>query len=361
MLCAFCGHTNRPGQQSCANCGKPLAASSTGEGERKLVTILFADIVASTAAAEKLDPEDWREIVSGVHNGVIQAIEQYGGTVIQLLGDGVLAFFGAPAAHEDDAERAVRAALDIQDFMSAYEPGVPGLTERLQMRAGLHTGLVVTGNMGTGRHIEYLAVGDSVNTAARIQGAAEPASVLVSSDTYRLVKHLFDVKELRAIEVKGKSAAILVYEVLAAKPVPGTARGVEGLDAPLIGRDAELTALQERVQALRGGQGAFVAVTGEAGIGKSRLLAELRHWIAGLPGPEIQWLEGRSLSYGQSVSYFPWRQIIRSAIGAGDDDPPAVVREKLRASQAPAPARAPLSRGDAGRREPRELERGTGV
>ena len=105
MICAFCGYANRPGQQVCANCGKPLQTASAGEGERKLVTMLFADIVGSTAAAERLDPEDWREIVSGVHNGVIQAIERYGGTVVQILGDGLLAFFGAPLAHEDDAER----------------------------------------------------------------------------------------------------------------------------------------------------------------------------------------------------------------------------------------------------------------
>src|SRR5512133_3702509 len=120
MLCPYCGHSNLPGRQSCANCGRPLPAASAGEGERKLVTILFADIVGSTAAAEKLDPEDWRDIVSGVHGGVSQAIEQYGGTVVQLLGDGLLAFFGAPVAHEDDAERAVRAALDIQAFMASY-------------------------------------------------------------------------------------------------------------------------------------------------------------------------------------------------------------------------------------------------
>ncbi len=342
MICVFCGHENRPGRESCANCGKPLQAPSSSDGERKLVTMLFADIVGSTAAAERLDPEDWREIISGVHRGISQAIERYGGTVIQLLGDGVLAFFGAPLAHEDDAERAVRAALDIQAFMAEYGANVSGQTEPLQIRVGLHTGLVVVGDMGTGRHIEYLAVGDSVNTASRIQGVARPASVLVSSDTYRLVKHVFDVSPPQEIELKGKSAPIVVYEVVAAKPVPEAARGVEGLDAPLVGRAAELSILQERVTALRRGQGAFVALVGEAGIGKSRLVAELRDCISGADEPEIGWLEGRSLSYGQAVSYFPWRQIFRAAIGAGDDDPPAVVREKLHGAGPSAPEDIPF-------------------
>ncbi len=342
MLCPFCGYENRPGQRSCANCGKPLQAAARREGERKLVTMLFADVVGSTAAAEQLDPEDWGEIIAGVDKGVSQAIERYGGTVVQLLGDGLLAFFGAPVAHEDDAERAVRAALDIRAFMADYGADLEGLSERLQIRVGLHSGLVVVGNMGSGQRVEYLAVGDSVNTAARIQGAAEPDSVVVSDDTYRQVKHLFDVKPLGATEVKGKSEPILLYAVLGAKAVPGQARGVEGLDAPLIGRDAELRHLQERVTAVRGGQGSFVAVFGEAGIGKSRLVAELRKSTAGLPGPEIDWLEGRSLSYSQSVSYFPWRQIIRAASAAGEDDPPATVREKLRGGGRLAPEEIPF-------------------
>jgi class 3 adenylate cyclase/tetratricopeptide (TPR) repeat protein len=330
MKCARCGQVNPAGQRFCGHCGNPLQASLSAEGERKLATILFTDIVGSTAMAEKLDPEDWREVVTGAHQRVGRAVDRYGGTIVQLLGDGVLAFFGAPVAHEDDAERAVRAALDIQAAMSEYAGEIAGRVQNLQVRVGLNTGLVVVGNVGTAAHMEYLAIGDSVNTAARMQSAAEPGTVLISEDTYQLIKHAFDCRPRGAIEVKGKSMPIEVYEVLVSKPTPDSARGLEGLDSPLVGRQAEFDVLRSGLENLRAGRGGFVAVVGEAGLGKSRLIAELHKLTTRDPQSQVGWLEGRSISYGESISYYPWRQIIRQSINAQEGDSPAAVREKLK-------------------------------
>jgi len=158
------------------------------EGQRKPVTILFADIVGSTTIAEKLDPEEWKEVVQGAHHRVSEAIHRYEGTVAQLLGDGVLAFFGAPLTHENDPERAVRAALDLQESIADYRRQLAGFVDDFHMRVGIHVGEVVVGQVGTDEHAEYLAIGDTVNIAARIESAAQPGEVLVSETCVRLIE-----------------------------------------------------------------------------------------------------------------------------------------------------------------------------
>lgn len=294
---------------------KILASRDQMQGERKLVTVLFTDIVGSTALAEKLDPEDWGEIVSGAHRRVTQAIYKYEGTIAQLLGDGVLAFFGAPITHEDDPVRAVSAALDILASIGDYavELKAKRSVEDFQMRAGLNTGLVVVGNIGSDLHVEYLAVGDTVNLAARMQSAADPNTVLVSQNTARWAKHIFDLDTRGEIQVKGKTEPVEVFRVLNRKAIPERARGIEGLDSPMVGRERESKMLQTRVDELLQGRGQIVSVMADAGLGKSRLVAEIRKWVAAERA--MQWHEGRSLSYQTTVPYAPFIDLFSRIFG----------------------------------------------
>jgi class 3 adenylate cyclase/tetratricopeptide (TPR) repeat protein len=328
MTCPRCQMANPEGAKFCLNCGNQLEAQVRVEGERKYVTVLFADVVDSTGLGERLDPEQVAEIMNGAFAFLNASVKKYDGTIARLLGDAILAFFGAPVAHEDDAERAVRAGLDIQAAAREYAQAVRrNYGADFQVRVGINTGLAVLAAVGDEIRTEYTAMGDTTNVAARLQSAAEPGTVLISADTYHLVKQLFELKPRGGAMVKGKSAPIVTYEVLAPRVVPGKVRGLEGLTSPLVGRAAEFKLVNDKLNEVREGRGAFVAVIGEAGLGKSRLLAEVsdsaKSW------PQVAWLEGRALSYEQAVTYFPWRQVIRQAIGAKEGEAPEVVREKL--------------------------------
>ncbi len=301
------------------------------------MTVFFADVVGSTALGDRLDPEQVAEIMNGAFAFLNASVTKYGGTVARLLGDAVLAFFGAPVAHEDDAERAVRAGLDIQTAATEYADVIKeNYGFDFQVRVGINTGLAVLATVGDETMTEYTAMGDTTNVAARLQAAALPGTVLISADTYHLVKELFEFKARGATEVKGKSEPIQTYEVLSQKTVTGKVRGLEGegLSSPLVGRAAEFRLVQDKLEGVaREGRGSFVTVIGEAGLGKSRLLAEVRKpATADSQGsePPATWLEGRALSYEQAVTYYPWRQVIRQAIGAQEGEAPEVVRERLR-------------------------------
>src|ERR687889_693539 len=275
MNCPRCQMANPEGAKFCLNCGNQLEAQVRVEGERKYVTVLFADVVDSTGLGERLDPEQVAEIMNGAFAFLNASVKRYDGTVARLLGDAILAFFGAPVAHEDDAERAVRAGLDIQTAAREYAKVVKqDYGVDFAVRVGINTGLAVLAAVGDEIRTEYTAMGDTTNVAARLQSAAEPGSVLISADTYHLVKQLFTFKPLGATEVRGKSEPIETYEVLSPRTVPGKVRGLEGLSSPLVGRDAEYKLLNDRLNEVREGRGAFVAVVGEAGVGKARLLAE---------------------------------------------------------------------------------------
>ena len=328
MDCPRCQMANPEGARFCLNCGNQLESQVRVEGERKYVTVLFADVVDSTGLGERLDPEQVAEIMNGAFAFLNASVKKYDGTIARLLGDAILAFFGAPIAHEDDAERAVLAGLDIQAAAREYAEEVRrtyGVD--FQVRVGINTGLAVLAAVGDEIRTEYTAMGDTTNVAARLQSAAEPGSVLISANTYHLVKQLFELRPRGGAMVKGKSAPIVTYEALAPKVVPGKMRGLEGLTSPLVGRAAEFKLVNDKLNEVREGRGAFVAVIGEAGLGKSRLLAEVSE--SAKSGPQVAWLEGRSLSYEQAVTYFPWRQVIRAAIGAKEGEAPEVVREKL--------------------------------
>src|SRR5919107_168169 len=329
LNCPNCQSVNPEGARFCLNCGNQLGAQVRVEGERKHVTVLFADVVDSTGLGGGVDPEQVAEIMNGAFAFLDASVTKYGGTVARLLGDAIIAFFGAPVAHEDDAERAVRAGLDIQAAAREYAEEVRrDYGVDFQVRVGINTGLAVLAAVGDEIRTEYTAMGDTTNLAARLQSAAEPGSVLISADTYHLVKQLFELRPRGGAMVKGKSAPIVTYEVLAPRVVPGKVRGLEGLASPLVGRAAEFELVNDKLNEVREGRGAFVAVIGEAGVGKSRLLAEVSE--SAKSGLQVTWLEGRALSYEQAVTYYPWRQVIRGAIGAKEGEAPEVVREKLR-------------------------------
>src|ERR687898_656742 len=319
MNCPNCQTANPEGARFCLNCGTQLEAPARVEGERKYVTVLFADVVDSTGLGERLDPEQVAEIMNGAFAFLNASVTKYGGTVARLLGDAILAFFGAPVAHEDDAERAVRVGLDIQAAAREYAEVVKrNYGVDFQVRVGINTGLAVLAAVGDEIRTEYTAMGDTTNVAARLQSAAAPGTVLISADTYHLVKQLFELRPRGGAMVKGKSAPIVTYEVLSPKAVPGKVRGLEGLSSPLVGRSGELELVEGKLEEVLEGSGSFVAVIGEAGLGKSRLLAEVSQ--SAKSGAQVAWLEGRALSYEQAVTYYPWRQGIRGAIGAKEGD-----------------------------------------
>jgi ABC-type oligopeptide transport system substrate-binding subunit/class 3 adenylate cyclase len=304
--------------------------------ERRVVTGMFADLVGSTALAERVDPEDAKVIVNDAVTRAIAAVEAFGGTVKDLAGDGVLSLFGAPTAHEDDAERAVRAALRVTEEISAYADeverafGVSGFG----VRVGVDTGPVVVGSIGAGSRVEYGALGDAVNTAARLQALAEPGSVLVGEETHRRVAPVFAWSEPARHEVKGKREPVTAYAVEGVIAAPGYARELDAVQVRLVGRERELATAAEAVDGVFAGSGGIVFLTGEPGIGKSRLIAELRHRVEAAVPPQgaraALWIEGRCVSYGESMTYWPFRDLLRSWLGVSADEPELRVRVTLR-------------------------------
>jgi len=293
------------------------------EGERRILTILFCDVTGSTSAASSLDPEEWTEIMNGAFAHMIEPVYRYEGTVARLMGDGLLAFFGAPIAHEDDPQRAILTGLDIVDSIRDYAAGVKQQWNLdFDIRVGINTGLVVVGAVGSDLRMEYSALGDAINLAARMEQTAVPGTVQISEATYKLVSPLFDVDSLGGLDVKGKDELVPAYRVLAAKSDPGSLRGLEGLQAPLIGRQAQLDKMREALAELAGGSGQIISVMGEAGLGKSRLVAELRQELEADPSTDVQWIEGRSLSYETNTPFALFKSFFENYfdLQAGDSD-----------------------------------------
>jgi class 3 adenylate cyclase/predicted ATPase len=320
--------------------------SGTMVGERRVVTILFCDVKDSTEAAEKLDPEDWTEIINGAFEHMIKPVYKYEGTLARLMGDGILAFFGAPITHEDDPQRAILAGLDIVSAIELYKERV--LLEwgiELKVRVGINTGRVVVGAVGSDLRMEYTAMGDAINLASRMEQTATPGTIQVAYDTYKIVAPLFEFEELGGIEVKGKSAPIQAYRVIRRKAAPGRTRGIEGIEIDLIGRDLEMANLRSAVEDARHGVGGIICVLGEAGLGKSRLVHELQRIEAANEmsaastseegaqfqeiETDIQWFDTASLSYETAQPYALFRRLIRRLNGISHNDTPSELREKL--------------------------------
>lgn len=307
------------------------AARSSGAmiGERRVVTMLFCDVKGSTAAAEQLDPEEWTEIINGAFEHMIKPVYQYEGTVARLMGDAILAFFGAPIANEDDPQRAVLAGLEIiAGFQRYQEETFARYGLHISARVGINTGLVVVGAVGSDLRMEYTAMGDAINLAARMEQTAEPGTVQIAEATYRLVKPLFEYEELGGIEVKGKTEPVLAYRVVGHRAVDTNMRGIEGMRSPLIGRDREIAALHQVLDKCQQQLGHIVCLTGDAGLGKSRLIGEAHaYWEA--QGYAGNWQMVSSLSYETSHAYGLFRRLIRRLNQVAVTDAPDVLRQKL--------------------------------
>ncbi len=291
------------------------------EGERRIVTILFSDVKGSTALAESLDPEDWTGIMNRAFEHLITPIYRYEGTVARLMGDAILAFFGAPIAHEDDPQRAILAGLEIV-------AGVQGFREEIRrqfgldfnVRVGINTGLVVVGAVGSDLRMEYTAMGDAINLAARMEQTAQPGTVQIAHDTYKLVAPAFDCEDLGGIEVKGKAEPVRAYRVIGRKAMPGQLRGIAGLSSPLVGRGQELAALMQVLEGALAGRGGIIGITGEAGLGKSRLVVEAKEMIfARAAGRPLTWVEARSLSYSTTMAHHLSIDVLRGLTGLSPD------------------------------------------
>jgi adenylate cyclase len=338
LLCPSCGATNGAGSKFCNGCGTKLTGEPspslstpvtptpverrTPEGpaeERRLVTALFCDLVGFTPLSERLDPEEVRDIQREYFTAMRSQIDRYGGTVQKYAGDAVLAFFGAPVAQEDDAERAVLCALRMQGAIVSVAERVRSRWDiHPAIRVGVNTGEVVSGVWEIAGRIDVDVTGDAINTAARFQSAAEPGEVLVGAETMHLTHRRIQYGEERLLTLKGKSEPVPAYTVLGVREQFGE-RWEEGERAtPLVGRDRELVGLLDAWQRAQGGEGGMISLVGDAGVGKSRLAAEFLSKVSASTTPRI--LRGRCLSYGQEISLWLLADLLRSLCGIKEED-----------------------------------------
>ncbi|HTD27497.1 MAG TPA: adenylate/guanylate cyclase domain-containing protein, partial [Candidatus Elarobacter sp.] len=343
LSCRGCGATVSPDFRFCPDCGleigsagvhdapppatdDPLArlsrhipegladkirSAQTIAGERKQVTVLFCDLAGSTAIAERLDPEEYHDLLDEYLELAFREIYRVEGIVNQIAGDGLMALFGAPVAHEDAPQRALRAALAIDEALGRLNERLRGRGLELRARIGIHTGPVVVGTVGNDLKMDYTAIGDTTNLAARLESLAAPGTILASEATYRLVRGFFQVRPTGPLVVKGKSEPVAAYEILgeSAAATPMAIAAERGL-TPLVGRDEELAQLQACFRRLEGSQAQVVAVVGDAGLGKSRLLYEFRRRLEGEP---VIFFEGRCSAL--AAPYFPFINMLKHYFG----------------------------------------------
>jgi class 3 adenylate cyclase len=323
VTCPSCGKELEGEIAFCPYCGTRLADAPmrAGREERKVVTVLFADLVGFTARSEELDPEDVRALLAPYHAHLRSELERFGGTVEKFIGDAVMALFGAPVAHEDDPERAVRAALAIRDWAREQ-------SEELQLRVAVNTGEALVTLDARPSEGEAMAAGDVVNTAARLQAAAPLNGVLVGEQTYRATSEVFDYREAGSVQGKGKVEPIAVWEPLEARSRFGVDVSRRA-DTPLVGRGRELELLRSALARVREERSAqLVTLVGVPGIGKSRLVVELLRAVD--DDPElVRWRQGRSLPYGEGVTFWALSEIVKAEAGILENDAPAEVAEKL--------------------------------
>ena len=343
-VCAACGATAPEGARFCPECGQPLATSpavpvrppesytprhladkilttrASMQGERKPVTVLFCDLVSSTALAERLGPDRMHALLGAFFDRALAEVHRYEGTVNQFLGDGLMALFGAPIAHEDHARRAVLAALGIRRAIAEQPFALESGEEvSLTLRMGLHTGFVVVGAIGDNLRMDYTAVGDTTHLAARLQQLAEPGRILISDATARLVEGYALLERLGPTEIRGRAQPMVVHALV------GAGAGLAA--AVALARD--LATLLDLFGEVEQGRGQVAGIVGEPGVGKSRLVLELRRALGDRP---LGHLEGRCLSYGRSIPYVPVLDLLRAGCGILEADEPARMAAKVRAT-----------------------------
>jgi class 3 adenylate cyclase/tetratricopeptide (TPR) repeat protein len=340
-FCGKCGHDlSEPTKATAIDYSEPqsytpkflaekiLTSRSSIEGERKLVTVLFADVVDYTAMSEKLDPEEVHQIMDGCFKILMNEVHKYEGTINQFTGDGVMALFGAPLAHEDHAQRACHAALSIQKAIEEYGAKVhKDYGADFKMRIGLNSGPVVVGSIGDDLRMDYTAVGDTTNLASRIETMARAGTSLVSGHTYKLAKDFFEFENQGKVEVKGKEELQEVFALIKTGEVDTRigASAAKGLTR-FVGRKNPMAALMEAYNKTRSGSGQLLAIVGEAGVGKSRLLLEFKNL---LPQSEYAYLEGQCFHFGGSMSYLPFLDILRSYFEIKEGDQEFTINQKM--------------------------------
>jgi len=356
LVCSNCGHTNPASNKFCHKCAndlrkqlepttpinysepqsytpkylqdKILTTRSSLEGERKIVTVLFADVANYTSMSEKLDPEEAHQIMDGCFKILIDEIHKYEGTINQFTGDGVMALFGAPVAHENHAQRACYAALSIQNTMADYGAKIKkDCGFDFKMRIGINSGPVIVGSIGDDLRMDYTAVGDTTNLAARMESKAEPGAIFVSENTHKIAEKYFDFNHIGKTEVKGKEEPQDIYELIKASEVvsridESIAKGL----TPFVGRKNSMPTLMEVYDKVKGGSGQVVGIVGEAGVGKTRLVLEMRNR---LPENEYTYLEGQCLQYGGSILYKPILDILKIHFDIKDNDREYIIRKKI--------------------------------
>src|SRR5712691_10092821 len=333
-VCSSCGK-ELPGEfPFCPFCAAPLIEATPAPAleERKVVSVLFCDLVGFTAASEQADPEDVRARIRPYHARLREEIERYGGTVEKFVGDAVMAAFGAPVTHEDDAERGVRAGLAILEAIAELNEADPDLD--LQVRVGINTGEAVVALGARPEQGEGIVTGDVVNTAARIQSAAPVGGVAVGEQTYRATSRVFEWEPLAAVSVKGKAEPLALWRAKAARARFGSDI-TRQYRTPLVGRELErpmLIGTFERAAQQRSVQ--LVTVVGEPGVGKSRLVAELFAYLEAKPGL-TRWRQGRCLPYGEGITFWALGEIVKAEAGILESDSAEVAAAKLEAAISP--------------------------
>ena len=335
-ICRVCGNSIPASLKFCVVCGTALEMApptpkdtrKAGEGERKYVTVLFADVVDYTALCEKLDPEQIKKLLSGCLAIQKTCIERHGGNIVQFMGDGIMALFGAPIAQEDHAQRACYAALDIQAAMARYGQELKKASRSpLLLRIGINTGLVLVGSIGE-TDGAYTAIGDTTNLASRMEAMAPPNSVLVSGETFRIVKDFFVAQRVGPVRVKGKEGEIDAYQLVTVSHIgsrieAAIARGL----TPFVGREKEVALLDSAFGQASKGSGQIIGIVGEAGVGKSRILLEFGRVTR---MRESTFLEGTCIPVGTTIAYLPVIAILKSLFQIKDDMPEPVIKERIR-------------------------------
>ena len=363
LLCPKCHFENFPGDKFCGGCShdlsqlpgaiprelsfdeklakiqrylpkglseKILAQRDKIEGERKQITVMFCDMEGFTALTEKLGPEEIYSLMDQIYEILIHKVHDYEGTVNELTGDGIMALFGAPIALEDAPQRAIRSALAIHREINKFsdrikqEKGIPSL----KMRIGIHTGPVIVGTLGNDLRVEFKAVGDTVNLASRMEGLADPGTTYVTENTFKLTEGFFRFEALGEKKIRGKEEPVKVYQVIA----PSTRRTKFDVSAergltPLVGRERELELLLDGFQRAKAGKGQAFSIISEAGCGKSRLLYEFRKAVA---NEDVNFLEGKCLSYGRGVAYHPVIDILKSTFDIQEGEEDKEIKEKVK-------------------------------